>query len=101
MSQRLLPGDCALKHINQAAHRAFLGRVGWEDVVEGGPAEVDVHEQGSLTRPGARGSQVERGGALAVARLGAGYQYGYDRTPAIGDPQQAGPDVPERVGLDR
>ena len=55
-------------------HRAFLVGVGREDVGEAGPAEVDVHEQGSLTRPGAGGGQVERGRALALARLGAGYQ---------------------------
>ena len=46
-------------------------------------------------------ARLSAGGALALARLGAGDQQGHDRTSAVGDPQQAGPDVAEGVGLDR
>ena len=58
-------------------------------------------QQGPLAGPGAGGGQVEGRGALAVARLGAGHQQGDDRAAAVGDAQQAGPDVAEGVGLDR
>ena len=74
---------------------------GGKDVAQGGAAEVNVQEQGPLAGPGAGRGHVQRGGALAVAGLGAGDQQGDDRTATVGNAKQAGPDVAERVGLDR
>ena len=92
-----LPGEVAPQDVDQAG--AFLIAV--EDVVEAGPAEVHVHEEGPLAGPGAGRGQVEGGRALPLAGLGAGDEQGHERLLLRGRPEQAGAEVPVGVGLDR
>ena len=101
MVKRLLPGQCALQHIDESLGTRLLVGFYREYVSEGRTAKIDVQQQGPLAGPCAGGGKVESRRALAIAGLGARHQHGHHGAMAIGDAEQAGTDVAKGVGLKR